>query len=245
MKEVIVNVSIIVDNILQAKIEARTINSLIPALKDFATVNVVDNASKHFDYFYTLFDGRKDARFNIVELPERYGVNKFRNYMRCITKEPYILSIDCDVDMTQYPDTIEKMLESCKLPEVGLVSSLTNVTCAAIQKQIPDNMEQDGKSKYPCYTRELIPSMCIMYPRIVAEKIGGWDENYDPRGYGDLDFCRRILSHKYKVLIDTRVWVDHVSGVTTPHSEQRKYIDKHRIYYLGKYGGEWNPDEIK
>jgi GT2 family glycosyltransferase len=75
----------------------------------------------------------------------------------------------------------------------------------------------------------------LMFRRDAWEKVGGFDEQFYPIWFEDVDFCKRLRDDGYHVYYDPRAAATHLGG----HSIQKILLQKRELYWYGsllKYG---------
>jgi GT2 family glycosyltransferase len=75
----------------------------------------------------------------------------------------------------------------------------------------------------------------LMFRRKVWEELGGFDERFYPIWFEDVDFCKRVRDHGYRVYYEPRAVAVHRGG----HSIQKILLEERQLYWyrsLLKYG---------
>jgi GT2 family glycosyltransferase len=75
----------------------------------------------------------------------------------------------------------------------------------------------------------------LMFRREVWAALGGFDEDFYPVWFEDVDFCKRLRDHRYLVYYDPYVVATHAGG----HSIRKILLEKREFYWYGsllKYG---------
>ena len=75
----------------------------------------------------------------------------------------------------------------------------------------------------------------LMFRRKVWEELGGFDERFYPIWFEDVDFCKRLRDHGYRVYYEPRAVAIHRGG----HSIQKILLEERQLYWyrsLLKYG---------
>jgi N-acetylglucosaminyl-diphospho-decaprenol L-rhamnosyltransferase len=75
----------------------------------------------------------------------------------------------------------------------------------------------------------------LMFRRKVWEELGGFDERFYPIWFEDVDFCKRLRDHGYRVSYEPRAVAIHRGG----HSIQKILLEERQLYWyrsLLKYG---------
>jgi GT2 family glycosyltransferase len=69
----------------------------------------------------------------------------------------------------------------------------------------------------------------LMFRRQVWERLGGFDEEFYPVWFEDVDFCKRLSDHGYHVYYEPRSVAMHSGG----HSIRKILLEKREIYWYG------------
>ena len=81
-------------------------------------------------------------------------------------------------------------------------------------------------------------SACMMFPKGLADEIGGLDEAFNPIQFEDLDFCYRARAKGYKVVYVPEAEVHHWESITsdgTPALPNRYLIIKHGLLFKQRW----------
>ena len=68
-----------------------------------------------------------------------------------------------------------------------------------------------------------------MFRRDVWERLGGFDEEFSPVWFEDVDFCKRLHDHGYHSYYETGAEATHAGG----HSIRKILLEKREIYWYG------------
>jgi GT2 family glycosyltransferase len=85
---------------------------------------------------------------------------------------------------------------------------------------------------------QCVISACMMFPKRLADEIGGLDEAFNPIQYEDLDFCYRARAKGYRVVYVPGVEVHHWESITsdgTPAIPNRYLIIKHGMIFKKRW----------
>jgi len=88
------------------------------------------------------------------------------------------------------------------------------------------------------YVKEIdyISGACLMIPRKIWKKLGGFDKHFVPAYYEDTDICFQIRAEGYKVLYQPKSVVTHYEGISNGTDEttgQKKYqVTNHKKFFL-------------
>jgi len=84
---------------------------------------------------------------------------------------------------------------------------------------------------------EYIETSCMLIKDEVVQKIGLFDEGYDPFWYDDTDYCLRARAAGWKVMIYANVPVSALGDVTTgTHPQVKELRAKSRHRFVEKWG---------
>lgn len=67
----------------------------------------------------------------------------------------------------------------------------------------------------------------LMVRRVVWEELGGFDEDFYPLWFEDVDFCRRAIDHGYRLYYRPQAVAEHTGG----HSILRLGLEMRRFYW--------------
>jgi len=85
---------------------------------------------------------------------------------------------------------------------------------------------------------QCVISACMMFPKALADEIGGLDEAFNPIQFEDLDFCYRARAKGYKAVYVPTVEVHHWESITsdgTPALPNRYLIIKHGLLFKQRW----------
>ena len=225
-------VSIIIPTKDQAGLLKRCVNSI---LKHSTYLNyeivLVDTGSREAatDELYQEF--KKYPQIKILKWDKPFNYAAVNNYAATHAKGDQLLFINNDTEVIS-SDWIEAMLEYATRPDVGAVGAKLLYPDATVQhagvilgiggvaghshKYFPTNsFGYFGRLVIP-QNLSAVTAACVMIPRSVFKKVGGFDEGY-ALAFNDVDLCLKI--RKIGKLI---IW--------TPHAELYHYESKTRGY---------------
>ncbi|HBC86274.1 MAG TPA: hypothetical protein DCZ94_04895 [Lentisphaeria bacterium] len=81
-------------------------------------------------------------------------------------------------------------------------------------------------------------SACCMTKKSILDKLGGFDEIFNPVEYEDIDLCYRIRSQGFKILYEPAVEMYHFENVTTEGTESLPntyLIVKHSLIFKERW----------
>lgn len=83
---------------------------------------------------------------------------------------------------------------------------------------------------------QYIPGWCLAMSKATFEALGGFDEQYSPADYEDMDLCYNAVQRGYS-LIPLRLPIDHISGQSGVQLPQRRIItERNRAKFAEKWG---------
>lgn len=183
--------------------------------QDYASLEiiVVDDASSD-DTIETLRRDYPDVR--LITDSTRCGHFFRRNQGIAASEGKYLLHLDSDVDF-QSTELVRRMVERCEAdPGIGEIGGEIPVHAGTTDRAIGLVMTRGG------YTRQVevnveagearecdvLPTLNVMTPRAVVDKIGGFDPYYE-FGMGDVDFGLSIKRAGYRNVLDARCAAYH------------------------------------
>lgn len=129
--------------------------------------------------------------------------------------------------------------------EVGAVDPVTNSSsywqCINTNYNNMNEMQSFAKryniSTPSCWEERVkLIAYCLLIKREVVDKIGLLDERFFPGNYEDDDYCLRIISAGYRLLLCSDTFVHHYgSSSFSKNSEFYKIIEQNRIKLLDKW----------
>ena len=237
----------------------QVIGRCLASLRDAAAVIVVDNASTDQTSAAVISDGSA----TLVQNPSNLGFAAAANQGAAASQSPYLLFCNPDVEILDGLDLLVTRTEEYGAAAGLLVSedgtaqagfSIRRFPTAAtlsfevlgINRLWPNNpinrryryLDGDlGKSGFV----EQPAGAFLMFRKDVFEELGGFDEDFCPIWFEDVDLCRRFAE------IGGRIWYE--SGVrarhTGAHSVGRLSRPDREIYWYGsllRYAGKYLRD---
>jgi len=146
-------------------------------------------------------------------------------------------AIICNDDILFSPETIDAMIDQYLL--LAEKEKVVMVTPLNIKGELPDPYmiltHKRDTANAPTYSEH--PNFsCFLIHRSYFDKIGTFDENFNPAWYEDNDAHRRIKLLGYKAITTTAAPMIHFGGATTALLEIAD-SSKSRAYYIRKWGG--------
>jgi len=195
-----------------------------------------------------------DRPVEIVHNREAQGYTIAANQGVKLSRADYTVLLNSDTIVTHY------WLESLVLcgesdPKIGIIGPLSN---AASWQSVPERFGEDGDwevnelppgitpddlatqlllNHEPSYPKvSLINGFCYVIKRAVFNKIGWFDEETFPKGYGEEnDFSLRAVKAGFKLAIADNAYVFHAKSKSFTH-EKRRVLSKNATQLLhGKH----------
>ena len=192
------------------------------------TINVAENLPFDCgDFTFPILLIRNDE-------PKGFGAN--HNAAFSLRKGSYFCVMNPDVRLNR--NLFQIMMDRCNDYKTGVVAPLVVSTNGSVEKSarrfptplsiIAKIFRRERSSDYSiengCIYVEWVAGMCMLFPAITYEKIGGFDEKYYLY-YEDVDICARLWLDKYKVIFCPKVSIIHEAR----HESHRniKYLKWH------------------
>lgn len=212
---------------------------------------IVDNASSDGTQDY-IKDTFPEAKF--IELSENIGFAKANNIGIKYAYDngaDYVLLLNQDAWI--FPDTISLLLKTFnKNPDAGIVSPMhLNGEMDALDFNFATNMSGDFVSD--CYLNKLkadylvpyINAACWLISRKCIEIVGGFDTNLFVHYGEDIDYCHRILYHKFLLYVNTSSKACHDRANRKENNESYKrsvFKRNDRVHEMKLFYGNINID---
>jgi hypothetical protein len=87
-------------------------------------------------------------------------------------------------------------------------------------------------------TVDAVSGACMLLPRAVFEKIGGFDEGYFLHAE-DLDLCRRARAAGFRVAVAAGLCVNHAQGSSSHH--RMLFVARHKHHSMWRYFCRFDP----
>ena len=218
----------------------KAVTSLIPILKPNDEVIFVDNLST---------DGTQEY-LRGVELPcdkillsplERSGIGVCYNIGFQNARGEYIFIYDNDLEIVM-SNTLDHMIE------VFTNNSKAGIVCPCCNNIIGSLRSFKSANKLPNDVVEITigrkkwwpecPSAAWLISRYCLDKVGVWDEYFDPYGIGDYDYGRRVILAGFSILCDRFVFVHHYGCITSSNYVDSKLLDEARNKFYKKWAAD-------
>lgn len=214
---------------------------------------VADDGSEQVvkDWLNDYSSQRKNVVVSSSEVNQGYTRNV--NSAIELTESDYVILLNSDTIV--YGNWIEKLIIPSLIDnKVGIVGALSNAGgwqsvpyIRGKDNKVPEhlglaqiNEHLENNSTYPVYpTSDIINGFCICIKREVINKIGLFDGDRFPKGYGEEDdFCMRATLEGFKNVISTSVYVHHSKSKSFGHSKRVELATQGRVILDDKYGKE-------
>lgn len=215
----------------------KAVNSIVPILRPTDEIIFVDNHSTDDtqEYLSSLdLPCGKALRMPLIPC----GCGAAYNIGLREARGEYVFIFDNDLEIVM-PETLEHMIKVFQENiDAGIVCPCMNNiigkvrSCESIGKLPRDvwPIVMGRKKWWPeC------PSAAWLLKREVLEKVGLWDEQFDPYGMNDYDYARRVILAGYKILCDRHIFVQHYGSVTSKAYVNSKMLDVARQKFFKKW----------
>jgi GT2 family glycosyltransferase len=223
-------------------------------------VIVVDNGSdeKKFHDLIKRYESLYGERFKCYRHNIPFNFSALINFGASKANGDYLLLLNNDTKVITR-DWLEKMMEQCQRPSIGVVGVKLFFPDNTIQHagivleksgfarhvyvgspKNTDNQYLHAVNNYPALT-----GACIMIRQNVFEEVGGFDERFAVE-YNDIDFCLKAIGKGYFNIFLPSVELYHYESVSrgNSHATREKYerhLKEHQLFveiwgeYINKY----------
>jgi GT2 family glycosyltransferase len=160
-------------------------------------------------------------------------------------KHPFVLFLNADTIVT--PGWLPSMLSAMNSdPRLAIVGPMTN---SAVGLQMVNNSCSEPRELRRWFARwkngrfaevRIVPwiiGFCVLMPREIAVRLGGFDELYGPGGYEDYDLCLKARLAGYEIAIASRAYVHHLGGRGYSGMDYDEMRKSNREIYRAKWCG--------
>jgi GT2 family glycosyltransferase len=135
-------------------------------------------------------------QYNIVINNKNIGVSRAWNMGRHFASGEYLLYLNDDVRL--FEGAMEQMLDRLKAhSEIGVVGP---------QGSIWENFEHVRfGGEIEAEETTVVSGFAFMTPTEVFDKVGGFDNNYTPAGFEEIDYCYKVRREKLKCFVDPEI----------------------------------------
>jgi len=220
----------------------KAVSSILPILKPTDEIIFVDNHSSDDtqDYLSSLdLHCGKALRMPMALC----GCGAAYNIGLREARGDYIFFYDNDLEIVM-PDTLDHMVEVFQNnKDAGIVCPCMNNIIGSIRScesmnKLPGDIQQISTGHKKWWPE--CPSAAWLLKREVLEKVGLWDEQFDPYGMNDYDYARRVILAGYKILCDRNIFVLHHGSITSKAYVNAKMLDVARTKFFRK----WAPNAV-
>lgn len=210
-----------------------------------AEVVVVDNAST--DGSLELIDSFRD-RIHIVRNSANLGFAAGVNQGFASTTSPYVLILNPDIRVQ--PDAVSLLMKILSgNSKAGAIGGYVNDDYLprpfpGVASLIRENL---GFRRKP--VNSAVPGLvdqpaaaALMVRRDAFEEIGGFDEQFFPAWYEDVDFCRRLKSAGWDIYFAPDAQFEHEGGYSAAALGPKAFAEAYyhnQIRYAQKHLGGW------
>lgn len=216
-------------------------------------IYVIDNASDPEERIQngSLFEDVESKR-----LQQPLGYSAANNEGARMGSAPYILFLNDDCVLKE--GAIEKMLETIKRPEVGIVGAKLVFPPTSAHPNRPAGKVQHvglaldirGNVIHPlvgwspdhpktCETRDVwgVTGACLMIKRQVFNKLGGFDPSFGAGTFEDADLCLKVRSTGLRIILNADAQGIHYAGATAEKKRVSFPIQQNAMIFRSKWLG--------
>jgi len=160
-------------------------------------------------------------------------------------RNPFVLFLNADTIVT--PGWLPSMLSALRSdPRLGIIGPMTN---SAVGLQLVNDPCSDARELPRWFSRwkngrpaevRIVPwivGFCVLMPRELAVRLGGFDELYGPGGYEDYDLCLKARLAGYETGIASDAYVHHLGGMGYSGMRYNEMRESNREIYRAKWCG--------
>jgi len=218
----------------------KAVESIIPILRPDDEIIVVDNNSNDGTQGY-LMSQNFPCSNHLIFLEEQCGIGKAYNIAFRKAGGDFIFIYDNDLEIVM-PNTLEHM--------IGIFNNddSIGIVCPCINRIIGRIRACESKDKLPNDIQEIrmgykkwwpeCPSAAWLIRKECREKVGFWDEDFDPYGMADYDFARRVILAGYRILCDRFIFVQHYGSITASSYVNANLLKITREKFYKKWAGD-------
>jgi GT2 family glycosyltransferase len=192
-----------------------------------------------------------NAHVQLIFNPGNIGCSTARNQGIEAASGELIAFCDNDIALRNR-NWLRIMAEDLRSPDVGMVGPKIiypfapyNIQCAGAAVTQSGRIQFIGRGENrdePLYNArkevQCLISACCMTKKSVLDKVGGFDEVFNPVEYEDIDLCYRIRWHGFKILYNPAAEMYHFESVTTEGTESLPntyLIVKHSLIFKERW----------
>lgn len=207
-------------------------------------VVIVENNSTDAETFaYYKRVQASDARVRVVVSPEKgFNFSRVSNAGVRAARGERLVFLNNDVEVIE-PRWIELMLGPTMRPEVAAVGALLLFPDDTIQHagvvyampfpghtchRLPIDLYERRDLEAQPFNVSISTAACLMVTRTAFEKIGGFDEGFAV-DFNDVDFCLRLRSEGYHIVLNPRVRLYHYESASRGRAVA--YMDDEKVRF--------------
>lgn len=216
----------------------KAVESIKPILTKEDEIIFVDNLST---------DGTQEY-LQSLELPcpkyllspkEQCGIGAAYNIAFRKAKGAFIFIYDNDLEIMM-PNTLDHLIKVHQMYEkAGIVAPccdniMGRYRVAHSQGKLKNDIMQIRLKWNKAWPEN--PSAAWLISKECREKVGFWDELFDPYGMGDYDYGKRVLLAGFELYADRYIFVKHYGGVTAKAYTNSDMFRDTRLKFYKKWG---------
>lgn len=189
---------------------------------------IIDNNSeqKIKDYIYNL----KDNRIKIITHQINEGIAKSYNIGAKASSGEYLAYINSDYYVTD--NWASQMIKCLETTKAGMIGPMCNAT---------GNRDQFILNQYQLplrYIKTTHITNLMFLTKKVYQEVRGFDENFNPLTYDDLDMAEKIKAIGRKIYIDGYTFHWHDYNLTKENEDFIKIREKNKLRFRQKWGNK-------
>ena len=258
-------ISIVIVNWNSGKLLENCVRSLLGNAAG-SQIMVVDNAST--DSSLLCFEQMQDGPF-IIRNSRNVGFAAGSNLGWRAGKGSHILFLNPDTEC--FPGSVDRLEQTLiadqevwaaggqligpsGAPQTNFnVRPFPSVTRVAAEmlliEEIWNSIRWSGKTDNACEADVDQPAAaCLMVSRAALETVGGFDEEFRPAWFEDVDLCRRIRSHGGRIRYQPEARFLHHGGYSLAHLAPQDFLEcfhRNQIRYFRKHHGSRTASRVK
>lgn len=195
---------------------------------------------------------KHDIEFKLICNENNIGCSTSRNQGINVAEGDFITFCDNDVALrsrdwlTLMSDLLASKPESAMVgPKLVYPLAPYNIQCAGAAVSKSGRVQFIGRGESKNDKRfnsrlevQCLISACCMVKKSVLDKVGGFDEVFNPVEYEDIDLCYRIRSNGFSIWYEPTVEIYHFESVTTegtPTLPNTYLIIKHGMIFKDRW----------
>ena len=233
-------VSVIIPNKDQAPLLNQCVKSLTESSYANHEIIIAENGSTDEETLAYYSELKAEPHVRIVEWEKPFNYASVNNFAATHAKGELLLFLNNDIEAIT-PDWLEAMVKQAIQPGVGAVGAKLYYADDTIQHAgiilgmggIAGHSHLNFPRDASGYMQRLkitqncaaVTGACLMVPRAVFEKVGGFDEGF-VLAFNDVDLCVQIMTQGYRVVWTPESELYHLESKTrgyedTPEKQER------------------------